>query len=114
MENDKQQQSQAQPEETSTGPLETEIKKENFKEGSKWIRLLFMVLFVIFHYVVRVLVYLVAIVQFITVLCVNRPNENLLKFGQSLSYYSYQIFRFLTYNTNEKPFPFGAWPSDKV
>jgi hypothetical protein len=40
-------------------------------------------------------------------------NENLKKLGETISTWSYQAFLFLTYNTDEKPFPFSDWPDPK-
>jgi hypothetical protein len=38
-------------------------------------------------------------------------NEALRALGQSLAGYTYQIVRFLTFNTNVRPFPFDTpWP----
>jgi len=31
-------------------------------------------------------------------------------FAKSLTYYSYQIMTFVTYVSDERPFPFAAWP----
>jgi len=38
-------------------------------------------------------------------------NKALEQLGQSLATYTYQIVRYLTYNTEERPFPFDLdWP----
>ena len=87
------------------------IDVKNLKMLDKWIRLFFMVIFAIINYFVRLVILAVAIFQFLTVLFVNRVNDHLIKFGNNLSTYSYQIMMFLTYNSDEKPFPFLAWPS---
>jgi hypothetical protein len=39
-------------------------------------------------------------------------QANLLAFGSSLAEYVRQIVAYLTFNTEEKPFPFGEWPSE--
>jgi hypothetical protein len=39
-------------------------------------------------------------------------NKQLQQIGQSVAGYMYQIVRYLTFNTEDKPFPFGgSWPS---
>jgi len=39
-------------------------------------------------------------------------NEELRDVGHSIATYMYEIIRYLTFNTDDKPFPFGtAWPS---
>jgi hypothetical protein len=52
----------------------------------------------------------VVVFQFLSQLLTRRTNQRLLKLGQSLSTYSYQILVFLTYNSEYRPYPFGAWP----
>lgn len=39
----------------------------------------------------------------------GKPNEALTDFGQQLSDYIYNILRFLTFNSEYKPFPFDNW-----
>ena len=38
-------------------------------------------------------------------------HHDLAGFGQSLATYTYQIVMYLTFNTEEQPFPFADWPS---
>jgi len=83
----------------------------NIKSKSQWMRLLFMVLFAVINYFVRMIILLIAVVQFLLMILSGKPNQNLLKFGGSLSTFSYQIMLFLTYNSETKPFPFSDWPS---
>lgn len=54
----------------------------------------------------------VVIFQFLNVLFTGQTNDNLLIFGQQLSRYQYQLMLFLTYNSEQQPFPVGAWPSE--
>ncbi len=46
------------------------------------------------------------------VLFTGRVNPELRDVGQSLASYIYENIRYLTYNTETRPFPFGSpWPS---
>ena len=46
------------------------------------------------------------------VLFTGKVNPELREVGQSLARYIYENIRYLTYNTDERPFPFGRpWPS---
>ncbi len=56
------------------------------------------------------LIWALAAVQFIFTLFMSRPNDNLLRFTKGLTAYSYHIMQYLTYNVEDKPFPFSAWP----
>ena len=75
-----------------------------------WKRGLFMVLFALISGVAKLIVTLVALFQFITVLFKGQVNEAMLPLGQNLSTYLYQITLFLTFKTDEMPFPFDDFP----
>lgn len=85
--------------------------KENLKAPSTWLRLLFMVLFLALWGISRVVVFAVVVVQFLWVLVGGKTSARLAVFGQSLATYSYQIVMYLTFNTEEQPFPFSDWPA---
>jgi len=86
--------------------------KEKLSAKEKWIRLLFMILFAIIAGISKIIIYVIALVQFITLLFTNEPNKMLLDFSKNLSYYNYQMFLFLTYNSETKPYPFTPWPKE--
>ena len=75
-----------------------------------WIRLAYMVLFALLVMAARLLVSIVVIVQFVLVLVFGRDNENLRNLGQGLGKWVYQAIMFLTFNSDNKPFPFDEWP----
>ena len=84
--------------------------KEHLKERKTWLRGLYMLLFAIFYAVAEIVLTAVVIFQFLLALFTGKTNERLLKLGQSLSTYIYQILQFLTFNSDYHPYPFGAWP----
>jgi hypothetical protein len=84
--------------------------KQNLKDKSTWLRGLYMLLFILFISVAKVVILAVIIFQFLSALITHKSNQRLLKLGQSLSTYSYQILVFLTFNSEYRPYPFGAWP----
>jgi len=86
--------------------------KTHVKSQSTWIRLFFMLVVTLLYGVSRVVVGAVVVVQFFWVLFTGETNKNLEGLGQSLATYTYQIIRYLTFNTEERPFPFDAdWPA---
>lgn len=85
-----------------------------YKDRNVWMRGLMMVVFAFCLGVAKFVMFAVVVLQFACVLFTRDTNANLLQLGQSLSSYQYQIMRFLTYNSEEQPFPMGDWPSDKV
>jgi hypothetical protein len=90
--------------------MNNEELKSNLLSSKHWLRLVFMVLFAVLLQVVGIIMWVLVILQFVFSLITGRDNSNLREFGQSLSTYIYQILKFLTYNSEEKPFPFSDWP----
>ena len=86
--------------------------KENVSNTNTWGRALFMILFGIIYSVAEVVLVAVVVIQFLFVLFTNEKNERLLGFGKELSTFIYQVFLYLTFNTEEKPFPFADWPKE--
>ncbi len=85
--------------------------KNNLKSHSTWLRLLFMILFLALWSISRVVIFTVIVIQFFWILIDGETNSRLVKFGQVLATYSYQIIMYLTFNTEKQPFPFSDWPS---
>ena len=98
------------PESTSETASHEAIR-ENVKSGSTWLRLFFMLVVAFLYGVSRVVVTAVVVLQFFWVLFTGSRNEALLEFGQSLATYTYQVVAYLTFVTEERPFPIDAeWP----
>ena len=88
---------------------------EPSQNGSIWMRALYMLIFLFLMGIAKFVTIIVVIAQFLTVLVYTKPNEKLLTFGRSLSDYQYQILLFVTYNSEEHPYPMGDWPeSDHI
>ena len=79
--------------------------------SSIWLRLFFMLVVTFLYSVSRVVVGAVVVIQFFWVLLKNEKNQHLIQLGHSLAIYSYQITYYLTFNTEERPYPFDLeWP----
>ncbi len=84
---------------------------ENLKSRSTWIRLLVMLIVISLFAVSRFVVFAVVVLQFFWVLFTAETNERLTAFGHSLALYTCEIIDYLTYNTDDKPFPLdNDWP----
>ncbi len=83
---------------------------EPYKDRTVWMRGFYMIIFMVFMGVAKFVMSVVILFQFLTVLFSAETNEKLLRFGETLSIYQYQIMMFLTYNSEEQPFPMGDWP----
>lgn len=85
--------------------------KENLTARQTWLRGVFIVLFAFLLAVARVVMWAVVVLQFLFTLFAAKSNDNLLALGASLARYIYQCFLFVSFNTEQKPFPFADWPS---
>lgn len=93
--------------------INTEELKENLAKQSKWLRLLWMVAFSFIYYVAIGILWLIVVTQFLFSLFTNSPNENILKLSNGFRNYMVQILDFITYQSDEKPFPFSDFPKSK-
>jgi hypothetical protein len=84
--------------------------KQNMRNRTTWWRALYMLLFTVIYAVAEIVIGAVVLFQLFSVLFAGSTNERLLMLGQNISTYVYQIMLFLTFNTDEKPYPFGDWP----
>lgn len=83
---------------------------ENIKKQSYWIRILFMVGFMVAIYVTGVILLVLIIAQALFALFTGEDNRNLRRLGASLTQYVQEILNFLTYNSEAKPFPMSPFP----
>ena len=98
--------------ETVSSTAEKSPLAKNLKSKSIWIRLLFMLVITFLYSVSRIIVGAVVVVQFFWVLFTGDTNQKLQVFGKSLATYTNQIILYLTFNTEERPFPFDMdWPN---
>jgi len=77
---------------------------------NRWLRGLFMLVFLIFFGVAETLLGLLALLQFLWLIVTGRPNDALRRFGASLALWLADAARFQACVTEEKPFPWKPWP----
>jgi len=85
--------------------------KDNITRGETWERLLYVVLFIFICGLAEVVFCAVVAAQFAFVLLTGTGNQNLLSFGASLNRFLYDVLLFMTFNSDERPFPFRPWPT---
>jgi hypothetical protein len=93
----------------STVMVEDSVKPSSRRETG--FRLLFVILFALIYSAAEVVLVAVVVIQFGFVLITGERNQKLLDFGATLGKFIYQILQFVTFNSEEKPFPFADWPS---
>ena len=76
-----------------------------------WMRAVFMLLMILAYQVSVTLLFFLTVIQFVIVIVNDAPNIRLTSFGRSLGNYFKQIVHFLSFATEEVPFPFSDWPA---
>ena len=89
-------------EESERRPVE-----DNLKSRDTWLRLVFMVIYGALLSVTSIVVTAIIVLGFLVVLFTGERNNQLVEAGQAATEYIRQVLRYLTYNSDEKPFPFG-------
>lgn len=79
-------------------------------EESIWLRLVFMILFAIVFNIAEFVLAVTAVVQFVCKAITGKVLTQGIVFGQHLATYVYEIMLFLTFRTDEMPWPFAPWP----
>lgn len=85
--------------------------KQRLQKRETHVRALFMLLFFIILEATKLAIIVLTIFQSAFVILTGQPNGRLLILGRQLADYVRQIIVFLTFNHEQRPFPFSAWPS---
>ena len=80
---------------------------EHEEKESNWIRVLFVLLFWVIFYLTQLMLAAVAVSQCAFLLITGDANNYLMQAGDSLGKYVSEILRFVTFNSNQRPFPFA-------
>ncbi|MBL4819669.1 MAG: DUF4389 domain-containing protein [Gammaproteobacteria bacterium] len=86
---------------------------DNVKQGSTWFRILFILGYCLVLYVVAGVVIVLTLAQALFSVFTGEDNQNLRLLGSSLVEYVSQILNFMTYNSNQRPFPFSPFPESR-
>ena len=89
--------------------------EDNLKSRATWMRLLFMVICAFLISITSFVGTFVVVLGFLWLLFTGEVNRQIRGVGQSIAAYLYEIIRYLTFNTDDRPFPLGGdWPTDKA
>jgi len=89
------------------------MDNETTVRPSRWARLIPMLVLMICFSLAEAALYIIALIQFIWTLVNEEPNEQLADFGVGLSEWLAQDAKYLSYASEEKPFPWASWPDTK-
>jgi hypothetical protein len=88
---------------------------ENLKQPSHWVRLPFMLAYGFILYLIFVPVVIVVMAaQILFALITGQSNRNLRGLASVVQQYVSQIIDYITYNSNERPFPFSDFPEEDI
>jgi len=101
--------------EAATGGVNDVPKSDNgikahVKSRNTWLRGVFMLLFVVIFNIAEFVLMMTTLFQFLASLFTGKPNERALRFGANLAEFIGQIGSYLTFASDERPFPFADWP----
>ena len=86
-----------------------ELKVNVFKQG-KWLRILWIALFLFIYTYASLVLYVIAVLQFLFNLVTDSPNKSLSELAALFREWMVQIINFVTYQKTEKPYPFSEFP----
>ena len=84
--------------------------KTNQRERPGLARALYTILYLIIVRLISMVLFVIAITQYIYSWLTGEPNEKILSFTEGLAEYSKQLVSYVGFNTDEKPWPVGEWP----
>jgi hypothetical protein len=81
---------------------------DNIAQPSAWIRILLMTVFAVASYFILLpLILVLSIAQALFTLITGKGNANIRYFSSALELYISQLFKFMTYLSEVKPYPFS-------
>jgi hypothetical protein len=88
---------------------------DNLKQTSHWVRVPFMLAYGFVLYLIFVPVVIVMMTaQILFALITGESNRNLRGLGSVVQQYVSQVIDYITYNSNERPFPFSDFPEEDL
>jgi len=76
------------------------------------MRLLYTVLFLIVFEVLKLIIQVTVLFQYVYLLITKDYSKPLRAFSDRLAAYAYKVIRYLTLNENQRPFPFSEFPAE--
>lgn len=74
-------------------------------------RILYTILYLIIGRFISMVLFVIAVCQFIYSWLVGEPNKKLLDFTDAMAEYGKQLVLYVGFNSDDRPWPVGDWPS---
>ena len=95
---------------TENSSIDTAALTENIKEPSIWVNFFLKVVYLVFLNFIVPFLGFITLLQLLFSIGSKKPNENLVSFSKKISSYLYQIINFITYSSDQRPWPFNSFP----
>ncbi|MEJ2638328.1 MAG: DUF4389 domain-containing protein [Desulfosarcinaceae bacterium] len=76
------------------------------------IRLLYTIFFLIVFEILKLIIQVSVLFQYVLLLITRSHNEPLQRFCNKVLSYAYRVMRYVTLNENQRPFPFTDFPPE--
>lgn len=73
-------------------------------------KLLYLILFWVFFRVATIVMVIIALIQWVSLWFQDEPRASLLTFSSQLTLFQAQITKYMTFQSDEKVYPFADWP----
>ena len=90
--------------------IDTAALTENIKEPSICVNFFLKVVYLVFLNFIVPFLGFITLLQLLFSIGSKKPNENLVSFSKKISSYIYQIINFITYSSDQRPWPFNSFP----
>ena len=90
--------------------MDTAALTENIKEPSIWVNFFLKIFYLVFLNFIVPFLGFITLLQLLFSIGSKKPNENLVSFSKKISSYIYQIINFITYSSDQRPWPFNSFP----
>ena len=87
---------------------------DQYEGNTAWMRVLFTAIFWVVFYISQLVILTVVVAQAAFVILTGNPNHQLLVLGDRLAQYVQHILRYVTFNTDQRPFPFEEFPKSDL
>ena len=90
--------------------IDTAVLTENIKEPSIWVNFFLKIFYLVFLNFIVPFLGFITLLQLLFSIVSKKHNENLVSFSKKISSYIYQIINFITYSSDQRPWPFNSFP----
>lgn len=88
------------------------MESKTFSRKKIFVRLLYTVFFFIVFEIIKIIIQVSVLFQYIYLLITKTYNNPVRNFTNKVSVYAYRVLRYVTLNENEKPYPFNEFPRE--